>query len=176
MLKPKISFIDFKLQIYYGHFFFKKLKGVANEYRKNSFRSNNGIPPITRISQVCGEIQRKLQSKKLFMFGPVPLHGICSIDVSRKPSRYRSMSACCQNKTLPHGHSGKGFPQYLGRCKRGQGLANLCRLCSSTHSYSQKALYKHRVRRRIGSYSLCSGFNNNQSLPFFISMGEVPKT
>ncbi len=100
MLKLKKSFIDFKLQIYFGHFFFKRGKGVANEYRKNCFRSNNGISPITRISQVCGKIQRKLQGKKLFSSGPISLHGICSTDLSGKPSRYRGMSTCCQNKTL----------------------------------------------------------------------------
>ena len=120
-----MTFIDFNLQIYYGHFSFIKMKGVANEYRKNNFCSTYGIPSHVRVSQVCSKISWQLQNKKFFLSGPISLHGLCSIDLSRKSPRHRSMSAFSKNKTISHGHSRKSLSQYLGRCKRKQKLANI---------------------------------------------------
>jgi hypothetical protein len=41
------------------------------------------------------------------MSGPVPLHGLCTIDLSRKSPRYRGMSPCNAIETVSHGHPWK---------------------------------------------------------------------
>jgi transposase len=91
-----MTFIDLKSPVYYGYSKFIKQKGMANVYRKNNFCSTDGLPPNVRVPQVRSAVSRQLQGAKLFMSGSVPLHGICSTDLSRKPAGYRSLRAVPQ--------------------------------------------------------------------------------
>src|ERR1044072_2404925 len=80
-------------------------QGATNEYRQNNFFSNPGIPTSIRISQMCRALSRRLQSQKFFMHGSIFMPGFCSINLSRKFTRYRIVSDVHAKQTLSYGLS-----------------------------------------------------------------------
>src|SRR3990167_7270899 len=133
MFKRKMSVIDLKLPLQFGHsYFLTTQEGVAYEYRKNDFLSGNGFPTAERIPQMCQTIPRRLQSNELFMLGSVSLDSLCPAYLQGESPRYRNLSSVDQKETLSYGFSRSRFPQYAGRRQRKPRLAYLCRLCSST--------------------------------------------
>lgn len=115
---------------------------MADVYRKNSFCSTDEFSTNARFSQVCTAIPRQLQGAKVFMPGSIPVYGICSADLSRESARYRSLSACCTPKALPHGYSRKSCSKHSGRRQRKKRLAYLRGFRSSPYPYSHPNLLK----------------------------------
>ena len=171
-----MAVIDLKSHLDSGYFNLKSIKGIADEYRTDSFFANNGFSPATGIQKVCRTILRKLQGSKVFMYGSVSMYGICSANLSRKSPRHRSMFTCDAIQTLSHGNSQQNFKINFGRRKRKQRLVNLRRLCSSVDSHCQRTLSRRRVWSRIESNSLRTRFNNNRPLPLAISVGKISQT
>lgn len=134
----KISVIDLKSILYYGHSFFNKQKGVANEYRKNCLCSNHGLFTITGISQMRKSISRKLQSSKILLLRSIPLYGFCATYLSRKFTRYRSLFTFGSKQTLPYRLSRQNFSQHFSKCKRKKRRAYIRRLRANLNSYCQR--------------------------------------
>jgi hypothetical protein len=120
--------------VYFDPFPF--FKGSKGEYIKDTFFPNHGLSSKVSLRQMCKAIRRRLQSSFLFLYPPVLLHGICSINIQRKPSRYRSLSQCHAQQTLPYRPPRPNRTQYIGRCKRTTRLANIRRLRPSSCQHS----------------------------------------
>jgi len=60
-------------------------------------------------------LSRQLQSAKVFMLRPIPLHVFCAAALSQKPVRYCSMSQGNAAKTLSHWHSRLYRQKYSGQ-------------------------------------------------------------
>ena len=76
--------------------------------------------PTYEFHQCVQRYNGNYKIKRLFLLGPVSLHGLCSTDLSGKPARYRSLSALGSTETLSHGHPGQRLTQYPGPCQRGR--------------------------------------------------------
>ena len=51
-----------------------------------------------------GTLQRRLSTTRLLLLGPVPVHGVRAVHLSRKSERYRSLSARLARQAVSHGH------------------------------------------------------------------------
>ena len=120
---------------------------VTHGNRENPFLPNSWtFCRVYEFQTMRPTIQRSLQGQKLFLLGSIPLHGLCSTNVSRKSPRYRGLSAFGPAETLSHGLSRKGLPQYPGSRQPGPGLANLCRLRPNPHWSSSSPLRQRFLR------------------------------
>ncbi len=63
------------------------------------------------------------EGNQLFLRGPVPLHGLRTAYLSRKPQRYPGLPAGNPIQALPPGHQRNGLPQYPRSCQSDQELA-----------------------------------------------------
>src|SRR6185312_9229015 len=103
-------------------------KELTNEWQQIGLFSIDGLPLLVPVSGMRRTLSWRLQTQELLLLGSVSLHGLCPADVSRKPARYRSLSACQSNQALSHGYSGPHFAQHLGPRQLGARLAHLRRL------------------------------------------------
>jgi hypothetical protein len=61
---------------------------MADECWKNHILSTDEFPARLRVPPVRRTLQWKLQDQKLFMLGPVSVHGLCPTHLSGEPERY----------------------------------------------------------------------------------------
>ena len=64
-----MTVIDLKSLLDLGYFNLKSIKGIADEYRTDSFFANNGFSPATRFQKMRQTISRKSQGSKVLMHG-----------------------------------------------------------------------------------------------------------
>jgi hypothetical protein len=95
--------IDLKSNLYIRHSLHQQ-KGMANEFRKNSFCSIKGISATTSVSSLRKALSRGLQGKDFFMFGSIFMSSLCSVNLSGKSTGYCNLSARDAQQTLPYGH------------------------------------------------------------------------
>ena len=126
-------FIDLKVFHKSGYPSISTWKGATNEFRKNRLCSTLQISADLRVSTMRPTVPRNLQSSNLFLLGSIPVPGVCSIDLSRKPSRYRSLSPRPSRKTLSHGNPQPHLPKHLSLYQRKSRLADLRRFCPGPH-------------------------------------------
>ena len=124
-LQRKRGVIDLKSGIYYSRSESKK-RGAANECKKNSFLTNNGLFSISSISKVYKTISGKLQDAKVFLLRSISVYGICSIDISGKSEGHRSLFAFKKREVISFRYSGQHIKKHIGIRKRNKGLAYLC--------------------------------------------------
>ena len=110
-----------------------------------------------------------------FMHGSVSLHGIRSIDLSRKLARHRNVPQFPSAKALSHGIPREHRQVNAGRRQRTSRLPHLSGLRLYTHRYRQQALPKRGTWPRPETRGLCVGLNGYRSLPFHIPVGDVSK-
>src|SRR5271169_559486 len=115
-LRYLLTFIDLKLNWHCGHTSEPHRKETAYyEFWKNYLCSAYGLFACLRISAVCRTIQRQLQDQEFYLFGSVPLYGICPTDLSGELTRYSGLFTSGQAKALSYGHPRQGLPQYSGQ-------------------------------------------------------------
>ena len=132
--------IDFNSLLNFGQYtFIDTLNGLANALRTDCFLTTDRLSAETPIRQMCSTIQRQLPNKNIFLFRSIPLHGICSDNLSSESERHRNLPAGDAAKTLPLRHPRKCFAQHFGKGKRKSRLANICRVRSSFDKQSSKA-------------------------------------
>ena len=151
-----------------------KRKGFRNEFRKNSFLSNNGICLSQGISKMCSEIQRGLQGSVIFMLGSVPVHGLRTAYLSGKPAGHRSLPVRPEQKALPYGNKWTAFAKHHSICERKQGLEDLRRFCKHSYSYCKTFICGRRNWSRAFKYRICSGFHNYRLVSGTFPLGEIP--
>src|SRR5208283_662264 len=144
-------------------------------YRQNRLYSTHGFCTIVPFSSMRQSLQRQLQSEVILMSRPVPLPGLRTAHLSGKSSGHRSLPARCEAKTLSHGHTGQSLPKHSGPCQRDSRLENLRRLCSRADQYRPTIICRRRLRPGTGANCLCLRFDDNRSLSFGVSMGQVPQ-
>src|SRR5665647_963703 len=73
---------------------------AAHEFRENDLCPVDGLCSHIRVPKMRRSIQRQSQGDQLFLLGPVPLHGIRSTHLPRKPQGYPSLPAGNPVQTL----------------------------------------------------------------------------
>ncbi len=111
--------------------------------------------------------------EEVLLLGSVPDDGLRSIDLSREPARYRSVSAVRDRQALSSRVSRQGCACYFGRRQRISRLPDLCRLRPCLDWDRPTALCQRPHRRRSGSESLRSGLNHHRSVPDIVSVGQI---
>src|SRR3990167_8166523 len=169
----KKQFFDLKNISHISHTSATMRKEVAYEYRQNRFCSVDGFYSILRVSAMRRALSWQLQGKNLLLLGSVPVHVLCTTDLSGKSQGYRGMPASSENQTLSHGYSWQNLPKHTCSCQRDSRLENLRRLCSGADQNSQKTLFWRRFWAGTRPYSLCPRCNDYRSLSFGLPLGQI---
>src|SRR5919197_377264 len=170
----KIRFIDLNLEFTQSHTSVTFLrKELMDELRQNNLCSTDGLCSRVRISLLCRALPRQLQNQELFLLGSVSHLGLCSIDVSREPQRYRGVSASGAHQALPYGHSQSDFAEHFGQCQSDSRLENLCRFCPCAYPISARPLPRGALRTRTQLNGLRAGCHHHRPLPLAFSLGAV---
>ena len=82
-------------------------KEMAHGYWETYLCPSHGFSAGLRIPSMRSTIPRSLQDEKLFMLGPVSLHGLRTTHLSRESARYRDLPSFGPTETLSHGYPGK---------------------------------------------------------------------
>ena len=149
------------------------LRRSQDEFWKNGLRSIASAPAAIRIQSLCSSISRQSQSQKLLLPRSIPLHGLRSTDLSRKPARHRNVPQLPQGETLSHGIPREARQVNSSRCKRTPGLPHISGLRLCAYQHSQQTLSGRRTGFRSEVGGLCFGFNRHRSLPVHLPMGNV---
>jgi len=150
-------------------------KEETHGYSATYLCTSHGVSAKVRFSKMCPTLQWTIQDQKLLLLGPIPLHGLCPVIVSREPSRYRSLSSVSPAPSLPYGFSRKGLTQYPRSCQRSPGLAHLCRLCPNPDWSCPTSLCQRFVRSGVRSNRLCFGLHPDRFMPVPFPVGQIPK-
>src|SRR6266849_6430115 len=97
----------------------------ADEFWQIDLCTTDGLSSGKSFSTLRQTLSRRLQTQKLLLLGPVPLHGLRATNLSREPTRHRSLSARATDQALSSRHSRSGLAQHLGPCELGARLAHL---------------------------------------------------
>ena len=166
--------LNFSTKSVYTPVLLQTQEDMSYEYRQTRFLSDDRPFTALHISKMRQSLPRQLQSQKLHMSGSVSMHGFCANDISREPTRHRSMSQSPKKQALPHGDSKFSISQYIGKCQPNSRLAHLRRICSNADPNSTETIHQRRVRLRIGEYSLRTGLFYHRPLSKCISLGSLP--
>src|SRR5215475_15826844 len=151
-------------------------KELADEHRQIDFLSTDGLSAMDSVPGVRRTLSWRLQTKKLFMLGPVSLHGFCSTDVSRKSARYRSLPASQSIQALSHGYSWPRLAEYVGQRQLGARLAYLRRFCTSANQPGQRAVPQRRFQPDIAGDNLRARHHHDRLVPVALSLGLLSQT
>ena len=146
---------------------------IHHIHRQNAVCAVDGLSALDNLYANRRPLRRKSSYSHASLCRTFSSPGVCTVDLSRKPSRYRSMPLGAIGQALPYGYSVAGQAIDSGRCQRAQRLAHLCRVRSTVDHASPQAL-----RRRgpgVGSveYGIRVGFDNDRSVPVAVSMGAL---
>src|SRR6185503_10037627 len=100
-------------------------KEMADEWWQIDLFTTDGLSTLGPVPRMRCPLPRRLQTQKLFVLGPVSMHGVRPAYVPRKFARHRGLSARQPNQALSHGHSRSGLAQHPGQRQLGTGLAHL---------------------------------------------------
>src|ERR1700678_2682507 len=129
-------------------------KGLDDERWEVSLRPTHGLVAEARFRPLCPEIQRQLPCQAVLMLGSVSLHGICSVDLSTQPPRYRNLLELHESQTVSRWHSWSYRTQHFGPSQPKSRLAHLRRLCTGPHCICPKTLSQRSFGRRFGTDGL----------------------
>ena len=131
---------------------------------------------IVPVSPVRRSLQRQLQGENVYLSGSVPLHGLRTAYVSRKPPGHRGMPSRVRSRNCITWASGATSPEtHLAHANENrdwriyadfaQVLIKIARELYANEDFGLE-LKQDRLRFR---------FNDYRSLPFSISLGQVPQ-
>src|SRR3990172_12994312 len=144
-----------------------------DEFRENSLCSTDPASATVRVQSMRSSLSRQSQGQKFLMHGSVSLHGVRSIDLSRKLARHSNVPQFPSAKALSHGIPREHRQVNAGRRQRTSRLPHLSGLRLYTHRYRQQALPERETWPRPETRGLCIGLNGYRSLPFHIPVGDV---
>ena len=151
-------------------------KGLDDERWEVSLRATHGLVAETRFRPLCPQIQRQLSCQAVLLLRSVSLYGVCSVDLSTQPPRYRNLFEFHESQTLPRGHSWHHRTQHFGPSQPKTRLAHLRRLCSDPHRPRPKTLCQRSFGSRFGTDGLRLRFHDHRSLSDSIPVGTIPST
>ena len=121
--------IDLKMVLCSDHSFsISATQRMANEHWTNRFLSTPRFSSIARVPQMREPIQWKLQNPYVYLSRSFSHALFCTIHLSGKPARYRSLSSFPIEQAISLRYSWQNIPQHDCRCERASGLAYLFRL------------------------------------------------
>src|SRR5499426_4730942 len=88
----------------------------------------DGASATDNLPSLCGTLRWTSQGQAFHLFGSIPVDGVCAIDLSREPQRYRGVSSRPVLQALSLGLSQPGSAQHPGQRQRNSGLAYLLRI------------------------------------------------
>src|SRR6266571_7263622 len=145
----------------------------ADEFWQIDLCTTDGLSSCKSISPLRSVLSRRLQTQKLFLLGPVSVHGLRATNLSRESARYRSLPARATDQALSSWHSRPGLAQHPGSCQLGARLAHLRRLRASADYPRPCALRGRQLRRRVGPDCLCARCHHHRFVPGTFSLGQV---
>src|ERR1700720_221337 len=151
-------------------------KELTDECWQIDLLTTDGLSSFIRVSPMRRTVPGQLQTQKLLLLGPIPLHGLRAVNVSRKPARYRSLSARESDQALSSGHSRSGLAQHAGPRQLGARLAHLRRLCATADQDGARALCQRRLRPGFAANCLRARCDHHRSLPVVVSLGLLSQT
>src|SRR5512136_2747063 len=167
-----VNIFDFNFGSPIGHNFpIPDRKGVTNAFRANHFLSAHELFPRIRIQQMRSPVPRRVSDSELFMFRSIPLHGLCSTDLSGESSRYRNMPAGHAAQALSCRVPRQSFSKHVGRCQRKPGLAYLRRLRSCVDRNGQRVVCQRGLRTANHRSCLRSGFHHDRPVSVAFPVG-----
>ena len=128
-----------------------------------------------RIQPLRRALRRQQEYAHILLLGPVTDNVLRPTDISREPSRHRSLSGCPTQQALSLRAQRASEAIFACRCERTSGLENLRRLRSHAHRHSSPALRRHRPRMGAQCNSLCAGCHDCRSVSFAVPLGDIQK-
>lgn len=145
----------------------------GDEHRAPCFSAIYGLDSPLIVPVFGGTSPRRLQSPRLFLLGPVPLHGLCPIDVSREPSRHRTLPSSTTVSSVPHGHPQPSCAQYACGGEQSQAVADVRGFGAQLDPAGPPALQGRRDQGRTWQHGVRAGQHNGGSQPGLASMGQT---
>src|SRR6056297_3236762 len=87
------------------------LREVNHVFRRNGFFAADAATALVAISGLGRTISRRLQGQDVPVRRTFSGDGVCAVDVSGEPARYRSLSPSHGTQALSHGDSQHGFSE-----------------------------------------------------------------
>jgi len=114
-------------------------------------------------------------AREAFRSAPaVDLYGLRSVDLARRPSRYRRMPQRQTRGALPSGFSGTRCQIHSGRCERKAGLEAVGGVGFELDPKSQKPLRGRGFGPGFGTHHLRLGLDDDRLVADDVSLGDIP--
>src|SRR5256886_12481085 len=122
-------------------------------------------PSRSRVSSLCRPLRRGPPTAGVLLLGSVFDDGLRSVDLPRKPSRYRGVPSLTAGETLPPGLPRSRVSLDAGRCQRESRLAHLRRFRPSAHRHCATVVCSrsHGRRSRAKSDRKSTRLNSSHS-------------
>ena len=131
--------------------------------------SGSGVPPMR------GALQRRLPAARVLVLGPVLVHGVRAVHLSRKSARHRSVLTELAGQAVSHGHPRASLSIHTGRRQRESRLAHLRRFRTDPHCACPSVVRPRFLRCRTPTQRLCSRLDHHRSVSGDASVGSFPR-
>lgn len=145
----------------------------TNVLGQDTVFANHGLCAVENLSPDCRQIRRRLSRPHAFLCRTFSRSGICTTDVSRKPSGYRSLSCNPSGQAVSHGRPLSGKTLHFGRCQRTSGLAYLRGTDTKTDHASASTLCRRTLWGRFERHCLRAGYDDHRSVFVGFSLGSL---
>src|SRR5438034_2366084 len=149
------------------------LEEGCREPRTNRIRSNHAVSFSRRVRSMRSALRWEPIHKALLLLGSVSLHGLRPTDLSREPSRHRSLSGNTAPQALSLRAQRTSEAILACRCQRTSGLENLRRFCAYTHRHRPPALRRHRPRLGPRRNGLPAARHDYRSVAFNVCLSKM---
>ena len=116
--------------------------------REPGLCSIDGSSADAHLSALRRTLRGESQGPIIQLSRPIPLYGLCSMNLPRKPSGYRGLSSCARSHVRPHGDSWRHLPQHARQRQHSPRLENVRRLCPAPEQDGPAPLCPRRLRAR----------------------------
>src|SRR6266536_144526 len=148
-------------------------KEKTREPRTNRICPTHQLLFSQRIQPLRRALRRQQEYAHILLLGPVADNVIRTTDLSREPSRHRSLSGCPTQQALSLRAQRTSEALLACRCQRTTGLENLCRFRAHADRHCSPALRRHRPRLGAQCNSLCAGCHDYRSVSFDVPLGDI---
>ena len=140
-------------------------KEKAIEPRTNHICSTHQLLFSQRVQPLRRALWRQQECALILLLGPVTDNVVCPTDLSREPSRHRSLSSRTTRQAVSQRPRWSSEAIHVGRCQREPRLENLRRFRSKPDSNRAAALLRHGTGNRTRH---CMHWTQQQSIFAFL--------
>jgi hypothetical protein len=84
-----------------------------------------GLCAYPRFSPMLKTLQRQRHDQEYHLLGPIPLHGLCLVDLPGKSERHPGLSTSSTYQAVSSGLPGKGLKKHPGQRHPSAGLEDM---------------------------------------------------